>query len=358
MEKLPPIPTPLDVKWREFRYQYLPLITFFAIIAAVVVMWRQYVLPPNVLAEVEPVTATLISTLPGTVKSLSVDRLQTVSKGQEIARISVYSPDVLAAEVAAVETELEMNKAQMMLDQVRNRQDYERERLSYLQEKKQLVIDRVNLDLAEADFLRESNLWHADPPLTSEAMYDAARSRVQALRVTVEETEDYLAQKQEILGGYLENNTNFLAAVERDIKAQQELLKAAADELILRAPFDGTISAVSNRVGDRVMAGQPIVVISALESSNIVGYVRQPITIVPKVGDLVQVRRQSFKREVGYGRVFRVGTQLEPVNAHLLPANVVEIALPFLVRMESDLELFPGERVDLILNPRDKPVEN
>ena len=62
MEKLPPIPTPIRTQWREFRYAYLPIATFITLLIMVGYMWHNYVIPPSVLAHVEPVTANVIST--------------------------------------------------------------------------------------------------------------------------------------------------------------------------------------------------------------------------------------------------------------------------------------------------------
>ena len=73
---LAPIPTPPAQRWREFRIQALPVITFLGILACVVVMWRQYVLPTNIGGEVEAIRANIISSVPGTIKELKVKRFQ------------------------------------------------------------------------------------------------------------------------------------------------------------------------------------------------------------------------------------------------------------------------------------------
>jgi hypothetical protein len=74
---------------------------------------------------------------------------------------------------------------------------------------------------------------------------------------------------------------------------------------------------------------------------------------VPKPGDVVQIRRQSFKREVANGTVIDVSAQLEPITATLVAqtANVriTELGLPFTVSLPPELNLLPGEPVDLIL---------
>jgi hypothetical protein len=56
-ESLPPIPTPVAQRWREFRIQILPIIVFVGILAAILMMWRNFVQPPSVVGEAQAVKA-------------------------------------------------------------------------------------------------------------------------------------------------------------------------------------------------------------------------------------------------------------------------------------------------------------
>jgi hypothetical protein len=55
MEPLPPIPTPLEQRWREFRIQVLPVVFFLSIVAALVFVWRSYIIPVNIAGEGEAI---------------------------------------------------------------------------------------------------------------------------------------------------------------------------------------------------------------------------------------------------------------------------------------------------------------
>jgi hypothetical protein len=57
MDSLPPIPTPLAQRWREFRIEILPLIVFVSTLVAIALMWRSYLLRPDSTIEVEAVKA-------------------------------------------------------------------------------------------------------------------------------------------------------------------------------------------------------------------------------------------------------------------------------------------------------------
>lgn len=366
MEKLPPIPTPASAQWREFRYQYLPAITFLAVVIAVVIMWRNYVVPPTVLAEVEPMTANVISTQAGILTTLKVERFQRVTNGQEIGQIVILEPNILTASLGAIQADLNVMRSRMEVDQFRASQAYEEQRLVFLQERVQNNISKVLLARYTADFLRVSNLWLATkPPLVSEQQYDLAKELYDRTSVQVTQTEEVLKEKEKALPKLQADSTKLLGAIEQAIKAQEEKLRAENQNLILRAPIDGTVSALGNQPGERVVPGKPIVVITPHRSDRIIAYVRQPMNMVPTNNAPVMIRRQTFKREWGYGKVVQVGSQMERIDPALLPGGVkvIDMGLPFLVKVDKtpgrpDLDLAPGERVDVIVNPRNKPEAN
>lgn len=362
-QELPPIPTPIKTQWREFRYQYIPYITFAGLLVLIAVMWRAYVMPSSVVAQAEPIAVRLISPLPGTLVQLNVERYQNVTKGQLIAVVQSMDSNALASSVATIQSDLEIMRARLSLNQTRNEQNYYQEYLLLETEKAELAENRINMLKAEADFLRVSNLFHATPPLDSAANYDLARYTYFALCTNVAVNERRLVEKEKMLPLLKGSNDVLMAqSVERDVAAQIALLKAS--QLIeLRAPIDGKVSAISNLVGEVVWQGRPIVIITSLESTNIIGFARQPLNTKPQVGDLVMIRRPTFRRDVGYARVTQVGTQFEPIVPALLGAASTtrygyDVGLPFLVAIPEGMKLVPGERVDLVFNPKPPPVTN
>ena len=87
MDPLAPIPTPPAQRWREFRIQALPILTFIAVLACVVSLWHSYVLPTNIVGEVEAIRTPLISAVPGTIRELKVTRFQRVKAGDLLVQI-------------------------------------------------------------------------------------------------------------------------------------------------------------------------------------------------------------------------------------------------------------------------------
>jgi hypothetical protein len=45
MSKLRPISAPLERRWREFRYQYLPIVAFTVSVAAAILLWGKFAVP-------------------------------------------------------------------------------------------------------------------------------------------------------------------------------------------------------------------------------------------------------------------------------------------------------------------------
>jgi len=140
------------------------------------------------------------------------------------------------------------------------------------------------------------------------------------------------------------------------VRRQEEALRATSQPLSLKSPIDGMVTMVDHLPGEKIVPNIPIVSISAVTATRIVGYVRKPYGTIPKPGDTVQIRKQSFKREVAQGTITDVSGQLEPISLTLVPpvsgAKVGELGLPFAVSIPAELELLPGEPVDLILNRR------
>ncbi|PYJ83425.1 MAG: hypothetical protein DME22_15770, partial [Verrucomicrobia bacterium] len=64
MNPLPVIPTPPAQRWREFRFRAFPILAFFGVLLVLTTMWRQYVTPPTLVGQVEPITAYVTSPKP------------------------------------------------------------------------------------------------------------------------------------------------------------------------------------------------------------------------------------------------------------------------------------------------------
>src|SRR5215510_6350848 len=101
-EKLPPIPTPVSQRWREFRIQILPFMVFLGAIAGIFYLWRTYVQPVGVIGAAETNLVNVTSLQDGLIQQLYVERFQTVTQGQPIAMIVNTDPELIKAQVESV----------------------------------------------------------------------------------------------------------------------------------------------------------------------------------------------------------------------------------------------------------------
>ncbi len=350
MDALPPIPTPPSQRWREFRIQMLPVLTFLSLMLCIVLLWHHYVLPTTIVGEVESIRASIISSVPGTIKELKVKRFQRVAAGEEIAVISTMDTETLQASLRTIEADLRLMRARMELDMERNLQSYELARLEYYKERVELDLQRVNSRYYESEVARQQQLLTNTPPLVDLTTYENWVRLAASTRTNVLETEIYLADKEKTLPR-LVPGTQAEEVILKDIQAQEDQLRATSQSVSLKSPIDGMVSMISFYQGQKIVANSPIAIVSAVQATRIIGFVRKPFSEIPKQGDLVQIRRQSFKREVAQGIVLEVSGQLEQITPTLIPvvAGVkVELGLPFAVSIPAELALLPGEPVDLI----------
>ena len=362
-QNLQPIPIPAKQRWREFRIAYLPPLTFLVLIITIGWMWKNYVQPSTIIGEVETVRAGIISIVPGTLQKLEVHQLQPVTNGQELAVISILDPDQLKAEIAAAEADLRLMKARMDIDKTRNLESYSRLRTDLLLEQLSLEVARTHLVQADGEFTRSQKLLENQiiasgvGNLRNDFGHDVALRDRDVWRAEVAAREKTVAELQSGAQRMAATGTVQLtpadAAVEQAVAAQREHLQQIRKPVVLRSPLNGFISAIRNQEGEKVKDGSAILVVSAGKSDRILAWVRQPVTVRPQVGDIVEVRRGTgtFGQAKFEAAVVVVGQQLEQINpsSELLHevTERVEFGLPLIVKADETLGLIPGEAVQL-----------
>jgi multidrug resistance efflux pump len=151
-------------------------------------------------------------------------------------------------------------------------------------------------------------------------------------------------------------DAQFASSIQAAITVEQRALDAIEAQLnpvVLLSPIDGFVSSIGHNLGESILAGDPILVVSSAKSERIVAYIRQPIRLEARPGMSVEVRSRSLSRAVGEGKIVGVGQQLEPILPELIPvkigsgASAVEYGQPILVAIPPGLKIMPGEIVDL-----------
>jgi multidrug resistance efflux pump len=360
MEPLSPIPVPRENQWREFRIRRIPLVVFFTALVVVIFIWKDNVAAPSFVGEVETIQANVISTLPGQLVEMNVDRFQKVSRGEVVGKVYPADPELLKASLATIEIELKTLQTRVALDEERNEVNYEQFHMDLLSQRVELATAKINLQFAENEFrriktLREENLVSQSEFELAENLRDARREEVGEKSKLISEMESRLRELSAV-GNPRGIRTNSLSQA---IAAQEAQLLLTEGPITLIAPMDGVVAAVHHRAGEKIMAGLPIVTITAPRSNRIVAFARQPLHLVPKVGDRVEISTRSTPRKTAKSTILQVGSTVEPM---VVPANTdtkglfsnalgnpMERGLAFAVALPQELALYPGETVDLII---------
>ncbi len=362
LNPLPPIPTPRRQRWQDFRLNGIPAIIFLATAAAVVFIWTSNLVPSTIVGEVQGVNANIVSATAGMISELSVDQFDRVTRGQALVNVSTVPLETLDALLAAARTDLQVLRVRMIQDQSRSDHQYLQLRINLLDQKILLELSGIRLQQAESEFTRMSNLFTADviqPGLreNGDSGYEVALRDRDALRVEVQEKTKLVAETEQMLVPFrppaaAAKNPMITDAIDAAISAKEEQIRRTEGTTILKSPMDGVVSVVLRRPGENIVAGEPILTISSERPEKIIGFVRQPIAVLPKIGDRIEVRTRSAHLQRAFATVLKVGPRLElfsqPLRVRGFDSSQ-ERGLPILINLPDGLKVHPGEIVDLIL---------
>lgn len=352
-ERLDPIPTPRSQKWRNIRLQYVPVVVFFAGLAAAALIWTQWVAPPTLIGEAEAIRTELRSAQAGKLVELRVALLQSVKAGEILGHVWLNEPKVLESSLAVVRAEADVLRTASNLS-------VEQLQLDWMNKRIQLITLEGQLQQAEATLARAASV-HRIKLITDEE-FDQAKSARDSLQQQVKAQAELVARvdpsaQPTPASSVVPLTQESLRAALKQKDEQLRLLEAQLGPIPLRAPIDGVVTLIYRRTGEAVSTAEPIVQITANRAERIIGFIRQPVTMEPKPGMAVEIRTRTFQRRVGMTTVAQVGDQLEPLPPSLLAAMRLPItAVPseFGVRIHvippEGLTLRPGEHVDLIIH--------
>jgi len=103
------------------------------------------------------------------------------------------------------------------------------------------------------------------------------------------------------------------------------------------------------------------VTIASPDPSHIIGFIQQPLSHAPQVGDRVLVRNRGVSRVEGESVVSGVGPRVELFNSPLRIRGMdsaQQRGQPLLINLPKNLKLVPGELVDLTLESEVKTHQN
>ena len=346
-EKLPPIPTPFSQRWREFRIQVLPFVVFIATLVANVYLWRSIVQPTGMIGFVETNQVFVASLQDGLISEVYVQRFQEVKKDQPLCVVAKTDPELIAATIASAKAELMVTLARSDIDIVRGRMSLQQLVGDLLIQKTTQAAKHADLIYAQTNLVSSEALRNQG--VLGELQYQAALARRDSLRAEIDARDKYITDLEKSLDSFKTKDDSIKPTILEAVQAKQRELELALKPSLIKAPFDGMISIIHHQAGEKVLRGSPLITISSPNSTQIIGYVRQPIQRHPKVGDEVRVTTRTTPRIYAPATILKVGAQLEPLNPGLLSAETkrMEVGLPVVISLPTGLGLFPGEFVDI-----------
>jgi multidrug resistance efflux pump len=313
-------------------------------------LWRNFVQPVGVVGIAETNAVNVVATQDGLLSALTVERFENVVEGQQIGQLINTDPELLKAQIASAQADVEVLRQRNEVDKDRTEQSYQQFRQSYYTLRFEQASDRVNWAVVSNEFNRVTQEF--TNKITSVATYEAAKGKLDTLSTNILERGQQIIDLRKTLDDLQgKQKTNQPDAFEKALEAKAHELDLMLKPTTLKAPISGMVSFVYHRSGERVLRGMPLVTITDPRASRIIGYIRQPIQFHPTTNDTVQITTRTVPRQIGFASILRIGAQVEPINPALLSVDTkrMEAGLPIVISVPSHLVLFPGEFIDLAI---------
>ena len=379
-DRQPPIRTPLGQQWRRIRYQLMPVLVFATVLLAAGWLWQRHAAFPNAVGEVAAVQIPVRSQYAGYLCEQPKGRFDRVEKGEMVARLedkalesarAALEEDVkaLLAEVEATRASLAQEQAERGFDRLREFRrlalDIERTELAIIDldttvAGEKAALERYSRLLEQAEELERSGDAYfqtvVDLTLQREESDAIIRGRTQEIaqaRINLKAAHERLKAHNgdtgevTLLDAHLEPIQRRRAAQAK--RVQEIRLQLAA--MTLRAPTSGTICAVLRHKGQSVQAGEDILLITPDHQTHIIAYVPEHRRLRPTKGMKVVVRSRTRRPQSGEAKVVQVGPQFEVIPPHQSRSkdlNRTEWGLPVMISIPANVQLRPGELVDII----------
>lgn len=356
------IPVPLRLRWREVRVRLFPFLIFVLVAGVVVWLWRDRVEATNMIGHVVGKQTLVGSPQPGSLTDLTVKPFDSVRAGDAIARLVTTDPMVMEAELAVVLAQIELERLSRdpFVGQERNLLDFESMQVDLMEYRAQLGMARIRKEQARSEYERLKSMY--DRGLAAEEILERTRTEYLALQEEVDLIEELVDRLQTRLDrldldaiAERWDDQDPLAAALKVHQRTIERIEAEMMPVVLRAPITGQVTEVYKLDGEYVDQGDSIIRIRSPLPDYIVGYVRHPLFVEPEPGMQVLVRKQGRERREAVMEIASVGVQMETVEHFTsLFANqpFQTTGLPVRVALTEDLDLRPGEVVDMRLMTR------
>lgn len=360
-KKYQPIPVPFKQRLKELRVKALPLFVFIIAGLTVSQLWTDKVRSPGLIGEVVAGQSTVASPKSGFLINFYYDRFDMVQQGELMGQIMQTDSLVLNARLDLVRAEIDYLRESLdpIIDEQRNILNFEDLKLEQIQTRITLAKTELQKQQVAANFNRVADLYERN--LVSDQEFETLQTELNVLTMQADEMRELISYLS-IRIAEIEEMSGFRNRADRDpvlaaIKVQEQRMEAILAEsapVPLYAPISGVISQVWHRQGEFVAEGTSILHIESKEPAYVIGYVRQPISILPYAGMDVQVRTRKPGREFFYSTIEQVGGHIRLIDENLQrPGAFFESGLPVKIHIHNheQILLTPGEIVDVVMLP-------
>lgn len=353
------IPTPLPTRVREFRMKVIPGLVFVLTLVAAWRLWLQVPMGSGLRGIGEGAVSIIASPQDGFLEDVKVEQRGWVQAGDALVTVVPFDP---AARMDLLQSQLQLSRLTLepsMAD--RNAVNYEQLRLDALRLKQELAMARANLERAEKILPRHEAMLKEQ--LITRDMYDlTVRDRDYYQRQVAEgekalqEINTRLAELRKTSQPTRPGENPALKELLPQLEAQMEEAEKNWNPVTLMAPISGEVNFLRQK-REFVRAGEQVLTINSPRADRIVAYLKAPILFDPQVGMNMEVVTRSRNPVRFETKISQIGARVEVITnavAYVPVGAVVDTGLPLILPVPDDVQIRPGEVVDVVWKPARK----
>jgi len=304
-------------------------ITLIAIIAIIAVLCLIFVLVKGdfgksgdliVQGNIKTVEVDINSKIAGTIDQILVEEGQEVKKGDTLIIISSETIEAKKqqAEAATAAAEAQYRKA---LNGARSGE---------------IAQAKAAYELAEKTYQRMKTLYEQEA--ISANTYDQALAQYKAAKETYEMA----------VQGAREEDKAAAEALFEQAKAAIEEVQTYLDDTVIKAPIDGTVTALNVHIGELVSSGMPLATLTSNEKPYVEINVKETDLVMVQLGASVEMTMSAYPDEIFRGKIVNVNQKPDFATKRATNDNGEFDVLSYGVKIElepTDKKLYPGMTV-------------
>ena len=376
---------------RSVKHHLIPVVVWLLTLTAVAGLFYGRAQQVAVFGLVQGRTLNVATTCTGRIVGLKVKLFEQVQHGQTVAVLDIVpdnkdTEDELKSQLETVTAKIQHLTAQLVPTQEKLLAEASRTESDRAKELRQFATDEDNARLRilelrakiETDRMKaralEYNVAEDRKLVDANAILPVALEKVQmdydAIQTTIRENDNLLGQAQKGLELAQDRRSAFsamamehpsvdhaLEVIRKEIEVQEKLMNEVSTRLSLlrsqqafelKSPIDGIVSSVAMDVGDVADANKPILRITQLHPTEVMGYVDQSMADQVHEGMVVEVVRAGPPPAIARGQIISIAPMVERLPLQLcLHPNVPQWGRMFLVKAPPEMNLLVGEKVGI-----------